>query len=111
MKYTTSITVQVKVFTITTPIGRARKDIGFRSLTQSTDITKDAVYGKGTHLTKLGPSNTKTKIAKNNYNGTQQFWEGKFGKTDFVLEVKTTAAKCPRDRDVYIHEGDIPKKD
>lgn len=51
----------------------------------------DAVGGDGTYLTKMGPSHSKEKIAKNNYDGaTARFYEDKVktGKTDVAIEFK-----------------------
>ncbi|XP_076106046.1 uncharacterized protein LOC143074498 [Mytilus galloprovincialis] len=49
----------------------------------------DAAGGDGTYLTKMGPSYSRTKIAKNNYDGlTARFYEDKVdsGKTDVAIE-------------------------
>ncbi|KAH3869200.1 hypothetical protein DPMN_032361 [Dreissena polymorpha] len=78
---------------------------------QSTDTQNDAVFGPGTYLTKIGPYASKEEVAKNNYDGRQAFWESKLGKTDVVLEIETTAKKYHGDRDVYKHDGDIPRND
>ncbi|VDI10717.1 Hypothetical predicted protein, partial [Mytilus galloprovincialis] len=58
---------------------------------KSEEKNGDAVGGDGTYLTKMGPSYSRTKIAKNNYDGrTARFYEDKVdsGKTDVAIEFK-----------------------
>ena len=58
----------------------------------------DAVKGDGAYLTKLGPSNSKHEVAKNNFDGYTNQWQGKMkeGKTDVVFEMKLPKKKGTR---------------
>ena len=74
----------------------------------------DAVKGDGAYLTKLGPSNSKHEVAKNNFDGYTNQWQGKMkeGKTDVVFEMKLPKKKVQDHsrelkRDVHLHHGTI----
>jgi hypothetical protein len=64
------------------------------------------------YLTKLGPSNSKHSVAKNNFDGYRKRWNRKIkdGKTDVVFEMKLPKKKVQNHsrelkRDVHLHRG------
>ncbi|VDI44511.1 Hypothetical predicted protein [Mytilus galloprovincialis] len=76
----------------------------------------NACFGKGTYVTKMGPQQSKNKIAKNNYDGSPNYWQyhKKLGKTDVAMELKMPRAKITSvnetGRDVYKVKGGISTK-
>ena len=85
-----------------------------RQILQSENEHGDAVMGNGVYLTKLGPLNTRYKVAKNNFDGLLKQWKDKVqdGKTEIVFEMKLPKDKVQNhtntlNRDVYLHPGNI----
>lgn len=76
----------------------------------STDTKNDAAYGPGTYATKHGPENSKSQIAKNNYDGLWTQQESS-GKVDHCVEFKVSVSKVEqapvKDRDVWVHKGPV----
>ena len=92
----------------------AVKIIESQKIRQSKVKHGDAVKGDGAYLTKLGPSNSKHEVAKNNFDGYTNQWQGKMkeGKTDVVFEMKLPKKKVQDHsrelkRDVHLHDGTI----
>lgn len=54
-----------------------KKILESKTILQSEKKNGDAVVGDGTYLTKLGPSHSMQKIAKNNYDGTTANYQDK----------------------------------
>ena len=75
----------------------------------------DAVHGDGTYLTAIGPGASRSKVARNNYDGTNRYWKSKQDKTDVAIEVKVPRSKVTDhsddQRSVFKYEGDVNLKD
>ena len=85
-----------------------------QKILQSEKKHGDAVKGDGAYLTQLGPSNSKHAVAKNNFDGRTNQWEGKIqdGKTDVVIEMKLPKERVQDHsrelgRDVHLYPGSI----
>lgn len=92
----------------------AGKIIQSQQIRQSEVKHGDAVKGDGAYLTQLGPSNSKHAVAKNNFDGYTNQWQGKMqeGKTDVVFEMKLPKERVQDhsyelNRDVHLHPGNI----
>ncbi|XP_060581726.1 uncharacterized protein LOC132738277 [Ruditapes philippinarum] len=73
---------------------------------------RDAVYGDGVYLTEIGPSSSRSIVAKNNYDDKKRGWEKKIeeGKTEVAIKIKIKRSKvklCPGNRNVYLYKGDL----
>ncbi|XP_033729287.1 uncharacterized protein LOC117318407 [Pecten maximus] len=83
---------------------------------QSTDTKTDAAYGPGTYLTRMGPDKSQIDIARNNYDGCDQFADEmlRAGKTDVTIAIDLASNQVTRaksDRDIHVSPGDVTIKD
>ncbi|XP_021340041.1 uncharacterized protein LOC110441257 [Mizuhopecten yessoensis] len=90
---------------------RKIKESGY--IKKSTDTQNDATYGPGTYLTSLGPEKSRSEIARNNYDGSNNRLADqkmKEGKTEVAIAVdvpKSQFVKVDSDRNVYKTEDNV----
>ena len=95
----------------------AKKILESGKILQSVQQSKndDAAHGDGTYLTKIGASASRIDVAKNNYDGTTNYYQSKKSKADVAIEVKVSNSKVQNystpDRSVYKYDGDLDLKD